>query len=151
MSSGSSENFANRVYQFLHSVSAHFTPLQEKDCVQGSQEIPSDFIITVELQVNPSKGEGPDGIPTWLLQEYAPLLAPLICTVFNSSIRESVLPMVWCSVVVVPISKCNPPKAVEKDLRLVSLTPVLARELEFFVCDWILGLAGQLLDESQFG
>ena len=52
---------------------------------------------------------------------------------------------------VVPIPKTNPPRMVEKDLRPVSLTPVLAKELEFFVCDWMLQLAGDQLDPSQFG
>ena len=149
-----SEDFANSVNQFLHSVSVHFTPLQEKDYTLRPHKIPSDFIISVEQrlsQLNPRKGAGPDGIPTWLLREYAFLLAPPICAIFNSSIRESVLPAVWHSAVVIPIPKCNPPKAREEDLRPMSLTPVLAKELEFFVCDWILRLAGQLLDECHFG
>ena len=32
----------------------------------------------------------------------------------------------------------------------MSLTPVLAKELEFFVCDWMLQLVGKQLDPSQF-
>ena len=33
----------------------------------------------------------------------------------------------------------------------MSLTLVLAKELEFFICDWMLQLAGDQLDPSQFG
>ncbi len=156
-SGGCSEELANKINQFLHSVNSHFKPLQEEDYTHGPHEIPSKFIISVEqveqrlCQLNPRKGEGPDGIPTWLLREYAHLLAPPVCAIYNSSIRESELPAMWRCATVVPIPKCNPPKTVERDLRPVSLTPVLAKELEFFVCGWIMKQTGHLLDNAQFG
>ena len=157
VSGGSTEHFGNTVNEFLHSVNAHFTPLQDGDYTPGPHHIPDQYIISVEqveqrlAGLDPRKGAGPDGIPTWLLCDFAPLLAAPVCAIFNSSIRESALPVMWRRTTVVPIPKTNPPRMVEKDLRPVSLTPVLAKELEFFVCDWMLQLAGDQLDSSQFG
>lgn len=42
--------------------------------------------------LNPSKAQGPDGIPGWLLKESADLLAMPVCDVINSSYREGRLP-----------------------------------------------------------
>ena len=87
-------------------------------------------------QLNPWKDEGPDDVLTWLLREYAHLLAPPTCTIYDSSSTESQLPAVWHCATVVPMPKRNPPKAVEKDLLPVSLTPVLAMELGV-LCVWV--------------
>ena len=154
VSGGSTERFGNTVNEFLHSVNAHFTPLQDGDYTPGPHHIPDQYIISVEqleqqlVGLDPRKGASPDGIPTWLLRDFTPLLAAPVCAILNSSIR------VGCAsdvATVVPIPKTNLPRMVEKDLRPMSLTPVLAKELEFFVCDWMLQLAGDQLDPSQFG
>ena len=94
---------------------------------------------------------GPDSIPTWVLQDFVPLLAPPLCAIYNSSIRESSLSAIWKSATVVPIPKNNPPASVEKDLRPISLTPVLAKGLEFFVFRWLMRLVDYRLDRSQYG
>ena len=120
---------ASKVNQFLHLVTSHFTPLRE----EGYTHEPHEFVISVKqverrlCKLDPRKGKSPNDVPTWLLREYAHLLAPPICAIFNSSIRQSELPAVRRCAKVVPIPKGNPPKAVEKDLRSVSHTPMLAK------------------------
>ena len=156
VSGGSTERFRNTVNEFLHSVNAYFTPLQDGNYTPGPHHIPDQYISVEQVEqrlarLDPRKGAGPDGIPTWLLRDFTPLLAAPVCAIFNSSIRESALPVMWRHATVVPIPKTNPPRIVEKDLHPVSLTLVLAKELEFFVCNWMLQLVGDQLDPSQFG
>ena len=101
VSGGSTKHFGNTVNEFLHSVNAHFTPLQDSDYTPGPHHIPDQYIISIEqveqwlAGLDPWNGAGPDGIPTWLLRDFTPLLAAPMCAIFNSSIRESALPVMW--------------------------------------------------------
>ena len=129
VSGSNTEHFGNTVNEFLHSVNAHFTPLQDGDYTPGPHHIPDQYIISVEqveqrlAGLDHQKVAGADGIPTWLLHDFTPLLASPVCAIFNSSIRESALPVMWQRATGVPIPKTNPPRRVEKDLHPVSLTP----------------------------
>ena len=132
---------------FFHSINSDFVPPQENDINRGPHVIPDKYIISVQQvearlsRLNPRKGSGPDGIPTWILREYAHLLSKPVCAIYNSSLRESFLPPVWRCSTIIPIPKCNPPRTVDKDLRPISLTGILAKELEYFVCQWVMDLA----------
>ena len=50
-----------------------------------------------------------------------------------------------------PVPKVQPPRAVEADLRPISLTATLAKLLESFVGSWILERVGSSLDDRQYG
>lgn len=51
--------------------------------------------VSKELSsLNPSKAQGPDGIPAWLLRENADILAPAVADILNSSFREGRLPSI---------------------------------------------------------
>jgi len=49
------------------------------------------------------------------------------------------------------VPKVQPPRAVESDLRPISLTATLSKVLESFVGSWILERVGDSLDDRQFG
>ena len=49
--------------------------------------------------------------------------------------RESKLPQSWKTADIIPISKKNPPKNINKDLRPTSLTPILSNIAEEFVVE----------------
>ena len=85
--------------------------------------------------LNSSKAQGPDNIPAWLLKENADLLANPVSDILNSSYRECNLPPSWKTADIVPIPKKNPPKDVNKDLRPISLTPILSKIAEEFVVE----------------
>ena len=97
------------------------------------------------------KAPGPDGIPTWLLHDFPGYLAPPIAAIFNSSIREGSLPSLWKSATVCPIPKVNPPKTIEKDLRPISLTCILSKELETHPVEWLWKILLPHMDPFQFG
>ena len=68
-------------------------------------------------KLNPTKANGPDGIPGWLLKENADLFADPIKEILNSSYREGHLPQSWKFADIVPIPKQKPVKNVNKHLR----------------------------------
>jgi Reverse transcriptase (RNA-dependent DNA polymerase) len=75
-----------------------------------------------------------------------------VCAIYNASVhmREGVVPSRWKEANVVPVPKVQP-RAVESDLRPISLTATLAKLLESFVGSWILERVGSSLDDRQYG
>ena len=69
---------------------------------------------------------GPDRIPPWALKECSHLLAAPVTAIFNSSLREGVLPQLWKTATVIPLSKKHPPVSIDNDIRPILLTPVIA-------------------------
>lgn len=84
------------------------------------------------------KATGPDRILNWILSDLAGLLAPPICAVYNSSLREGYFPPI-------PLPKVKPPTRIHKDLRPIPLT------LEKHICSWIMDIGGELSDPQQYG
>ena len=119
--------------------------------------VPDGFIIREEevektlLKIKLDKAMGPDYFLNWILKHCACVLAPPICSVYNSSLRDDFIPTMWKSADVCPIPKINLPARIDKDLRPVSLTPKLSKCLERFVCTWIMELASDLIDPQQYG
>ena len=46
-------------------------------------------------KLNPSKAQGPDGIPPWFLNKYAAQLAPILHNIFQLSVDSSQVPEAW--------------------------------------------------------
>jgi hypothetical protein len=63
-------------------------------------------------KVNPAKANGPDGIPSWVLNENADLLADPVKEILNLSYRDSYLPQSWKEADIVPLPKQKPVKDV---------------------------------------
>ena len=100
------------------------------------EPIPDEFIISAEeaekqlLNIKVSKAVGPDNIPNWILKDLSGIIARPVCAIFNSSIRKGYVPSLWRSADVIPVPKTNPINNLKKDLRPISLTPILAKLLE---------------------
>lgn len=102
--------------------------------------------------LNPSKSSGPDDLPSWLLRENADVLTSPITSVLNASYNEQLLPNSWKMANVSPIPKTSPVTDVNKDLRPISLTPILSKIAEDFVVDQHLKPAVlKIIDTRQFG
>jgi len=52
---------------------------------------------------------------------------------------------------VIPLLRKNPPARIESDLRPVSLTPILSKVLEHFICKWIREAVAPNIHQRQFG
>ena len=81
------------------------------------------------LNLNPSKAQGPDNIPTKVLKECAHTLAPSITKLFNISLLSACLPSSWKMANVIPIHK-KESKHQAKNYRPISLLPVISKILE---------------------
>jgi hypothetical protein len=94
---------------------------------------------------------GPDNIPAGIINEFAHILAAPLTSIFNSSLREGTLPALWKSATIVPLSKKHPPTVIEKDVRPISLTPIVSKVFESIVLKWVDTVVQPKLDKRQFG
>ena len=102
------------------------------------------------MKVN--KATGPDDIPAWVIRNNADVLAAPLTAIFNSSLREGILPPQWKSAYyVVLVPKVHPAVSIEKDFRPISLTPIAAKVFESIVVKWVDDSLLSEIDDKQFG
>ena len=102
-------------------------------------------------RINIYKVAGPDGLPNWLLRDFAPYLTQPLAAIFNASIRLGYVPPVWKSAEVIPAPKLPRPRSVQTDPRPTSLLPSLAKVLEPIIGQWLLPVLEPAFDPNQFG
>ena len=85
-----------------------------------------------------------------ILKDFALELAPLVCDIYNQSVREGYIPALLKSSIVTPIPKVSPPALIEQDLRPISLTCTLAKVMEGFTCSRLLPQLEGKIDPCQF-
>ena len=155
---GDCTELANSMNDFFLSVTDHL-PRLDKDHVvfNVTDELPDDFVISVDVtllalqRVKTCKSTGPDNIPAWVLKDHAKLLAAPLTSIFNSSLRDGVLPVDWKMANVIPLPKTKPMVSVETDIRPISLTPIAAKVFESIVMGWVDDIVGGVIDDKQFG
>ena len=98
-----------------------------------------------------NKATGPDNIPPWILRDFSHILSRPLAAIYNSSLREGVLPDLWKTATVVPLPKKHPPTVIEKDIRPISLTPIVAKTFESLVLRWVDAIITDKIDPKQFG
>ena len=109
-------------------------------------------VYTRLSRLNPAKDGGPDGIPNWVLREYAEFLAYPISVILSASFREQRLPSIWKLADVTPLPKQKPVKEIKKDLWPISLTPCISKLAEdFVVTEYVKPAVLCMLDPSKFG
>jgi hypothetical protein len=153
-------DLANEINNAFLAPMARYAPLSSVPRQHFIQPAQSDTVITVTsnavfqnlLKLNPKKDHGPDGIPSWLPKENADLLAGPIAAILNCSYRECTLPPVWKKADVVPIPKEKPIQDINRQLRPISLTPILSKLAEeFVVMIYVKPAVMELIDSKQFG
>ena len=94
----------------------------------------------------------PGGIPAWLLKENSDVLAAAISEIINSSYREAGLPQSWKCADIVPIPKHKPVQEVNKDLRPISLIPIMSKVAEDYIVDeFVKPAVLRRVDPNQYG
>ena len=149
---------ADLINDFFLSVSEHLPRIDNDHAVFNVQgELPDQYTVSVEVtlaalkKVKTCKSTGPDNIPAWVLKEHAGCLAAPLTSIFNSSLREGVLPSEWKSANVIPLPKTKPMNSIKTDIRPISLTPIAAKIIESIVMGWVDDVVGDFIDEKQFG
>ena len=79
-----------------------------------------------------TQARGPDGIPQRVIQLALPFLAPIICKIFNQSLREACLPQLWKKSSVIALNKVSTPNSLN-DFHPISLLCSLSKALEWLV------------------
>ena len=102
--------------------------------------------------INLAKAQGPDSILGWLLKKNADLLAPPILDFLNTSFCEGRLPLSWKKTGIVPVSKQRPIQDVNKDLRSISLKPIMSEIAEDYVVhNFVMQAVLKKIDKKQYG
>jgi hypothetical protein len=99
----------------------------------GPIEITENGVFKLLSNLKVHKAAGPDLIPTQLLRELAPIIAPMLTTLFQASINQGTIPSEWKEANVVPIFKKGD-KSRASNYRPVSLTVVTCKMLEHVIC-----------------
>ena len=132
-----------------------YDPLQNDPSAEPSAVpymVTADRVFLKLSSLNPKKATGPDGIPAWLIKENADLLLAPITNIINSSFSEGRLPTSWKRADIVPIPKQKQVRDVNKDLRPISLTPVLSKVAEEFVVEeHVRPAVIKKINDNQFG
>ena len=155
---GDCTELANKMNDFFLSVSEHLPRLDKHhDIFTVNEELPDAYCISVDVtllalqRVKTNKATGPDNIPAWVLKDHAIILAAPLTAIFNSSLREGVIPNEWKMANVIPLPKTKPIISVETDIRPISLTPIVAKVFESIVLWWVDDIVGERIDDNQFG
>ena len=92
----------------------------------------------------------PGQLPIRLLKEFSVEIATPLAYIYNRSIREGYVPLVWRKATVTPVPKKPSPES-PGDLRPVSLTPTFSKVLEQFIVPLIMADISPALDIHQYG
>ena len=156
-SDGDIQLLADQINKFFQSISNDLPPLQPASTTMAL-DVPSQYIVSIESmesclsQIKIHKAPGPDGVPNWVLRDFAPVLAGPLASIVNASIRESFIPTIWKCADVLPLPKVTPPMEIEKDLRPISLTPAVSKAcMEHFIYKWLWDCVKDKIDPCQFG
>lgn len=153
-------SLANIINEAFLSPMCNFTPLPTDYLCVFTESLSADPVLVVSVdsvyrklsKLNPTKAQGPDGIPGWLLKENADLLVGAVTDILNCSYREGHLPTSWKEADIMPIPKKKPIQDVNKHLRPISLTPILSKVAEEFVVDgYVKPAVMEKLNTQQFG
>ncbi len=76
--------------------------------------LPEPAVLSALKKLNPRKAAGPDGVPNWLLKEFAEILAHPVTSVLNSSFAKQRCPPSWKLADLVPVPKQKPVTDINK-------------------------------------
>ena len=113
--------------------------------------ISSETLCKLLSSIDMNKAIVQDGVRNWILHDHALTLPHPICMILYACIRERYLLTLRITAIVISIPNVNPPRIIGKDLRPISLTAVLSKQLELIVGRWMLGSIADRLDMNQYG
>lgn len=150
------EELANKINDEFLSV------MQDYDPITNDQRLPSyddqpihvnpSEVLSKLSQLQANKASGPDDVSSWVLNKFAAILAAPISSILNCSFNEETVPTNWKRANVITIPKTKPVKDIIKDLRPISLTPVISKVAEEFIIEKDLKQAIlSVIDSNQYG
>ena len=149
---------ADTLNNFFSSV---FTPVEDTGTIPTLPDRPyMEPLTTIKIETddvkkileNPktNKAAGPDGIHPRILKELTSELAPVLCNIYQRSLRDGILQKVWKYGHVTPIFKKGK-KVLPNNYHPVSLTSIVCRVLEKLVRKGIVAHIKSLIVDEQHG
>ena len=120
-------------------------------------DVPPDFFISIDevekalISVKSHSAAGPDEISPWFLRENSASLSRPLASIFNASIQEGIIPLLWKPANVSPVPKSSPALDIDSNFIPISLTPIVSKILESFPYSWLLRSVSGRIDNLQFG
>ena len=128
---GNVEQLAGKMNAFFVSVSGHLPRLdRNNEAFELYGQLPDECHRFNHHSTSPKKSQdkqshwvtGLDNVHAWILNNHANILAGPLTAIFNSSLREGIIPETWKSATVIPVPKVNPPNTMsDRSLSLKSL------------------------------
>ena len=91
-------------------------------------------MITKQLRsISSHKAASPDNIPSWVLKDFADILALPVSMLINESSKKEQLALIWKCANITPLLKSSTVNDINTDLRPISLTPTILKIAEEYV------------------
>lgn len=148
----SSTSLLNQLKDFFARFEAdNSTPAQKTPPPPGDQvlTLSPDSVRRSLRRTNPRKAQGPDNIPGRVLRDCAEELTDVFTDIFNTSLRQAVVPTCLKATTIIPVPKKSSPSC-HNDYRPVALTPILMKCFERLVLQHIKSVLPPALDPFQF-
>ena len=134
------KELSNEINRAFVGVMDDFSPLSDDVYVQMENDesisVTELCVMTKIKGIKASRASDPDGLPNWVLKEYAELFAAPVAEILNTSFKECMLPNVWKLADAPPLHKSSGISDFNKDLRpLISLTSTLSKVAESVVIE----------------
>ena len=145
------KRLANTINNYFVELTDHFPPQGVLPLSVPYKLLISEYEAYKSLSsIQTWKAVGLDNIPNRILKDFGFELAPLVCDIYNQSLRERYIPALLKSSIVTSIPKVFPPAVIEQDLRPISLTCTLAKVMEGFTCSRLLPQFEGKIDPFEF-
>ena len=102
-------------------------------------------------KLDTSKALGSDSVPSWVLKKLSDWLAGPVAATYYSPLRKGHVPRIWCAADVIPLPKKKLPEHIDTNLRPISLTAVLCKQMEEFVVKRVWDIVQDRVDPNQYG
>lgn len=110
----------------------------------------SSDVLKALLELDVTKGPGPDMIPNFIIKAMAAELASPLTSIFNTSIATGQFPDTWKSSYVTPIHKSGD-RSECSNYRSISIWSTLPKLFERLVCHYLDQKLGHFIHPSQHG
>ena len=128
-------NILNKFFSFAFNPASTASPTLSAPPFSGvgekldSIELTASEVREVLLSLDPNKACGPDNISGSLLKNTAAEIAPSLCKIFNLSLSDGVVPVLWKCANVTPVFKKDDPTLAE-NYQPISLLCIVSKVLE---------------------
>lgn len=109
----------------------------------------TDVLLSIR-KLKPSMSLGPDNIPAFIVKGCSNVLAPVLCSLFNKSLKTGTFPSPWKSSVIIPIFKKGTRLEV-KNYRPIALLSVFSKNFEKIIYSHLYGYIDKYLSPLQHG